>query len=219
MNDIKATDYMSEAPLYPSDYNTQNNQTPYSKNNSNQSNSTNQVNQKQPYSGRGNGINVTYRTPCRCWIYVMICHCFFLIIFGTTIFFIMMSQKISIWICLIPHTFTLIGLLIGIFGTYGTSINVDPYFGIITITDRKLFCCRKRKVQINELQQIIVENYVFHGYEYDSNYSRIIFKLVDGKEVKGFDILDDNSKEGRNAYAILKSGVPQNIAFGGNLAY
>ena len=62
-------------------------------------------------------------------------------------------------------------------------------------------------------------HYVFHGYEYDSNYSRIIFKLVDGKEVKGFDILDDNSKEGRNAYAILKSGVPQNIAFGGNLAY
>ena len=109
----------------------------------------------------------------------------------------------------------------GIWFIFGTYINVEPYFVIITIKDPKLFCCfnKKRKIQINQLQQVIIESYVSHSGEHDWNYSKIIFKLVDGKEVKGFDIMDETKKEGRNAFLILRSIIPQNIVFGGNLTY
>ena len=222
MTDYTTQNNTNSAPLIPpltSDYNTPNSQTPFSQNNANQNQSSIKVNQQQPYAG--NGISVTYRTPCKCVIYIIICHSLFLIILGTTIFIIMFSQNVNILIYLFPLIITLIGLLMGICNTLGTSINVEPYFGIITITDKKLFCCfnRKRKVQINQIQQIIVESYVSRGDEYDYNYSKLMFKLVDGKEVKGFDMFDDDKKEGRNAFVILRSGVPQNIPFGGNLAH
>ena len=47
----------------------------------------------------------------------------------------------------------------------------------------------------------------------------LIFKLVDEKAVKRFDMMDDKKKEGRNAFLILRSIIPQNIVFGGNLTY
>ena len=152
MIDYTTRNNANPAPLFPlltSDYNTPNNQTPFSQNNANQNQSSIQ--------DSGNEISVTYRTPCECVVYIIICNSLFL----------MFSQNEDILICLIPLVITLIGLLMGIYITLETSINVEPYFGIITIKDKKLFCCfnRKRKVQINELQQIIVESYVSYGEE------------------------------------------------------
>ena len=120
---------------------------------------------------------------------------------------------------LIPFFIALIGFILGV-TTLETSINVDLYLGIIAITDTKFFCCfnRHKKVQINELKQIILESYASHK-KHNPHYSKLIFKLVDGKEVKGFDILDENKREGRNAFEILRNVFPKNIPFEGNLTY
>ena len=65
MTDYTTIDTTNPAPLYPpSDYNTPNNQIPFSQNNANQNQPSIQENQQQPYADNGNSF--TYRTPNGC---------------------------------------------------------------------------------------------------------------------------------------------------------
>ena len=59
----------------------------------------------------------------------------------------------------------------------------------------------------------------YFPYDESLGRSRVTFKLLDGKEVKGLEIDDESKKEGRNAFLMLRNNLPQNIPFGGNLAY
>ena len=217
MTDYTTINTTNPAPLYPpSDYNTPNNQIPFSSNNANQNQSSIQLNQQQPYDDNGNIF--TYTTPFGCSACLTLFLSISTLTGGTLLFFNMYFQDTDKLKWIIPFFINLIGFFLGI-TTLKTSIKIDLHSGIIEITDTKFFCCFNghRKVQINDIKQIILKNYL-KSVENGNNYnSKLIFKLVNGKEVKGFDISDDHEKEGRNAFEILRNVLPKNIPFEGNL--
>lgn len=207
---------MNTDPYYQpltNDYNTPlNNSTPY---NSNQNQPSIQVNQ----SCNNNGSNIVYKSPCNAGIVMMGICSIFVLLFGGSIIFMMLYQGIKIYFCLIPLIFFLIGLAMLIFGNMGSSISIEPYFGTIIITKKKFLFCfnRKKIIQFNEIQQVIVESYMSHGEEDDYPYFRVKFKLKDGKEIEACSDSNDHG-EGRKAFEAIKNALPQNIPFGGDLA-
>ena len=219
MADYPSQNNTNTAPYYQpltNDCNNSNNSTPYSKNNENQNPLQIQENQQNISKDKGNN---TYTTPkdscyyfCECIIYGLI---FLGFIVSLTLFFIEFHPS-----CLGALFLSLIGFFIGlILPPNSYSINIDTYLGIITITVRKFFSCfnKKKKIRIIDIQQVIVESYF--PYDESLGRSRVAFKLLDGKEVKGLEIDDESKKEGRNAFLMLRNNLPQNIPFGGNLAY
>ena len=179
----------------------------------------------QPYNS--SGTNASYRTPCNC-IMGTIVVIFFLC--GVGVFSMMFFIGISsgelgiIFSAFIPLIFAVVATVMGTVCSLYYSINVEAAFGTITIYKKKMcFCCNKKEtIQVNELQQVIVQtdystNYEINGVHY--NAFEIIFKLNDGREVKGCSGVIDKNGEGRRAFVVMRNALPQNIAFGGNLAY
>ena len=81
-------------------------------------------------------------------------------------------------------------------------------------------CFRRTKLQINDIQQVIVQigdstSYKINGIPY--NAFEIIFKLNNGREVTGCSGVIDKDGESRKAYDIIRNTLSQNIKFGGNL--
>ena len=85
------------------------------------------------------------------------------------------------------------------------------------------FCFSKQEVvQIKDLQQVIVQTDITTRYKkYRGRYYsfKVIFRLSDGREVKGCSEIIDKNGEGRRAFRIIRNALPSRIVFGGNLAY
>ena len=171
--------------------------------------------------------NAHYKTPCNC-IVGCICVAFFIVGIGASA--LMISTGISvgnseqILFGLIPLVFTSVAVILGSCISLYFSIDIENSFGTIIIKKVKLFFCFSKKeiLQVNDLQQVVVQTdysttYEINGVHYDA--FEIIFKLNDGREVKGCSGVIDKNGEGRKAFNIVRSALPQNIAFGGNLAY
>ena len=171
--------------------------------------------------------NAYYKTPCNC-IVGFICVVFFIVGIGVSAFMIYTGissgNSEQILFGLIPLVFTLVAVILGSCISLYFSLEIENSFGTIVIKKVKLFFCFSKKeiLQINDLQQVVVQTdysttYEINGVHYDA--FEIIFKLHDGREVKGCSGVIDKNGEGRKAFNIIRNALPQNIAFGGNLAY
>ena len=175
----------------------------------------------------GPGSNVTYTTPCNC-ITGAIVTIFF--IFGTTFFIVLIALAISngdgkfVLISLFPLVFSIVATVLGSKFNLCASITVDHYLQTVVIKSKKMCCCYSGSniIQISEIQQVIVQIDQTTSYRINRvNYNafEIIFKLVNGREVRGCSGVINKNNEGARAASILRNGLPSNIPFGGELCY
>ena len=169
----------------------------------------------------------TYKTPCNYSNGFMVTIFF---IFGVGFFSFMIAIGISnvqsqaILLAFIPLIFVVVATILGSCISLYVIINISSTSGLIIINKKKMcFCFNKQEcVQINDLQQVIVQTdtttrYTECGERYYS--FEVIFRLSDGREVKGCSGIIDKDGEGRRAFQIIRNALPQRIVFGGNLAY
>jgi len=173
------------------------------------------------------GSDVTYRTPCNC-IVGFIVVIFFIVGVGVFSFMIVngisTGQTQTILMAFIPLIFSVVATILGSCISLYVIINISATSGLIIINKKKMcFCFSKQEVvQINDLQQVIVQtdyttHYEINGVHYDA--FEVIFRLSDGREVKGCSGIIDKNGEGRRAFQIIRNALPQRIVFGGNLAF
>ena len=169
----------------------------------------------------------TYKTPCNYSNGFMVTIFF---IFGVGFFSFMIAIGISnvqsqaILLAFIPLIFVVVATILGSCISLYVIINISATSGLIIINKKKMcFCFSKQEVvQINDLQQVIVQtdyttHYEINGVHYDA--FEVIFRLSDGREVKGCSGIIDKDGEGRRAFQIIRNALPQRIVFDGNLAY
>jgi len=169
----------------------------------------------------------TYKTPCNYSNGFMVTIFF---IFGVGFFSFMIAIGISnvqsqaILMAFIPLIFVVVATILGSCISLYVIINISSTSGLIIINKKKMcFCFNKQEcVQINDLQQVIVQTdtttrYTECGERYYS--FEVIFRLSDGREVKGCSGIIDKDGEGRRAFQIIRNALPQRIVFDGNLAY
>ena len=175
----------------------------------------------------GPGSNVTYTTPCNC-VTGAIVTIFF--IFGTTFFIVLIALAISnqdgkfVLISLFPLVFSIVATVLGIKYDLCASITVDQYLQTVVIKSKKMCCCfsKTNVIQISEIQQVIVQIDQTTSYRINRVYYNafeIIFKLGNGREVRGCSGVINKNNEGARAASILRNALPPNIPFGGELCY
>ena len=175
----------------------------------------------------GPGSNVTYTTPCNCIIGVIVTVFF---IFGTTFFIVLIALAISnqdgkfVLISLFPLVFSIVATVLGIKYDLCASITVDQYLQTVVIKSKKMCCCYSGTniIQMSEIQQVIVQIDQTTSYRINRVYYNdfeIIFKLVNGREVRGCSGVINKNNEGARAASILRNALPPNIPFGGELCY
>ena len=215
MADIQNNYYITPTPtstqLYPltNDDHTPNKEDQSPKTNDDQNQSPVQVN--QPCTDNGINNN-TYKTPTES---VIISTSIFLILIGFSYTLFMALFELPIAPIIFTNIITVFGILMGCSVIF-TSIKVDPYFGTITIMNKRflLFCCNiKQKLQIDRLQLVNIER-----DPKKKTLIRITFKLIDEKEIK-VEINDRNGEESKKIFLFLRNNLPQNIAFSGELTY
>ena len=171
--------------------------------------------------------NATYKTPCDYSNGFMVTIFF---IFGVGFFSFMIAIGISnvqsqaILMAFIPLIFVVVATILGSCISLYVIINISSTSGLIIINKKKMcFCFNKQEcVQINDLQQVIVQTDTTTRYKEcgERYYSfEVIFRLSDGREVKGCSGIIDKDGEGRRAFQIIRNALPQRIVFDGNLAY
>ena len=127
-------------------------------------------------------------------------------------------------ISLFPLVFSIVATVLGIKYDLCASITVDQYLQTVVIKSKKMCCCYSGSniIQISEIQQVIVQIDQTTSYRINRvNYNafEIIFKLVNGREVRGCSGVINKNNEGARAASILRNGLPSNIPFGGELCY
>ena len=171
--------------------------------------------------------NVTYKTPYNCIvglfvaIFFIVGVCLFLYMIATGI---SSGQTKSILLAVIPLFFAVVGTILGSCISLYVIINISATSGTIIINKKKMcFCFSKQEVvKINDLQQVIFQtdnicHYQISGTHYNS--FDVIFRLSNGREVKGCSGIIDKDGEGRRAFLIIRNALPPRIVFGWNLAY
>ena len=175
----------------------------------------------------GPGSIVTYSTPCNCIIATVTT---FFFIMGSSTFILMIALAIAnqdgkfVLISLFPLFIIVFVTVLGSKFNLCTSITVDHYLQMVIIKSKRICCCfsKTNTIQIGEIQYVIVQidhktNYNINGVNY--NAFEIIFKLVNGREVRGCSGVINKSNEGARAASILRNALPPNISFGGELCY
>ena len=173
------------------------------------------------------GANVNYKTPCNCIVGTLVVIFFtvgiaasaFMIVNGAT-----SGETKMILFGFIPLIFSAVATILGSCISLYWIISIQPTLGKITISRKKIcfFFSKVEIVNINDIQQVIVQtdystSYEINGVHY--NAFEVIFKLADQREVLGCRGVIDKNGEGRKAFTIIRNGLPQRIAFMGNLAY
>ena len=169
---------------------------------------------------------VEYKTPCNCIVGTIVV-IFFIVGFGLFGFMLVLAitgGSIPIFVVFFPLIFGIVSIILGSCFSMNYIIEIDNSVGTIIIKSKKMcFCLNKSNIiNINEVRQVVVKidpttNYEINGVHY--NAFEVIFQLVNGQEVKGCSGVIDKNGEGRRAAGIIRSGIPQNIPFSGDLVY
>ena len=169
---------------------------------------------------------VEYKTPCNCIVGTIVV-IFFIVGFGLFTLLLVMAisgASIPFFVVGFPLIFGIVSIILGSCSSLNFIIEIDNSVGTIFIRSKKIFfCCNKSNIiNINEVRQVVVKidpttNYEINGVHY--NAFEVIFQLVNGQDVKGCSGVIDKNGEGRRAASIIRSGIPRNIPFAGDLVY
>lgn len=191
----------------------------------NYQNSPTPIQVNQPVNSYGS--NATYKTPCNCIVGTIVV-IFFIVGVGISALMVFLGisnhdVKLAL-IAFFPLIFAIVATILGSCISISVVLEISATLGTIVINKKKMcFCFSKQEiVQINDLHQVIVQtdlstNYEINGVHY--NAFEVIFKLSDGREVKGCTGIIDKNGEGRKAFQIIRNALPSRIGFGGDLAY
>ena len=94
-------------------------------------------------------------------------------------------------------------------------ITIDKELGIIDIYSKKIFCCcnKKRIIEFNIIEQISIKTITSTNSQKGENSDdafEVIFKLYNGRNIKGISGFDNNY-EGKRIFRIFRDDLPQNI--------
>ena len=151
---------------------------------------------------------------------------FYLIGIGALVGFILLGiyTDSSFWIFMILFPLFLI-VLSSVFScaiTLYNSIIIDYELGLIITKTQKFFCClsQTNSIGLIEIEQIIIQiNQNIH-YSNDGVYYNcfdVIFKLLNGNEIKGIDGLIDKKNESGKVIDFIKKNIPKTIPISGDL--
>ena len=169
---------------------------------------------------------VEYKTPCNCVVGTIVV-AFFIVGFGLFGFMLVLATSggsIPFYVAGFPLLFGIVSIILGSCISMNYIIEIDNSVGTILIRNKKIFFCfnKSNVININEVRQVVVKidpttNYEINGVHY--NAFEVIFQLVNGQDVKGCSGVIDKNGEGRRAASIIRSGIPRNIPFAGDLVY
>ena len=162
---------------------------------------------------------LTYRSPIIYQMSIIFVICF-IIGFGLSCFIIYISihnKKFKFLFYLIcSFMFLIISVVIGIKFNFYLNIKIDTDLGIVYIKTIKLFFFNKKsnKIEIKNISQVSIiidplKHFQINYEHYDC--FKIIFKLLDGKEISGNTLVKEPFIEGNKVYDILKISLPKNI--------
>ncbi len=95
----------------------------------------------------------------------------------------MRTGEMPVYISFFTFFILIVGYIPGSLMTISTKIHIDNSTGIITITERKTFCCFNvsLKIQINKIEQAFIKQI---EHDRSCNIHHIISRLLDGHEIK-----------------------------------
>ena len=151
---------------------------------------------------------------------------FYLIGIGALVGFILLGiyTDSSFWIFMIffPLFLIVLSTIFSCLITLYNSIIIDYEVGLIITKTLKFFCClsHTNSIGLIEIEHIIIQinpniHYSNNGVYY--NCFDVIFKLLNGMEIKGIDGLIDKNNESGKVIDFIKKNIPKTIPISGDL--
>lgn len=184
-------------------------------NNSSKSNILNNTN---------NGMYI-YSSPFNCFAFSMVFSLFSIGI-GLFIVFIVLGihNDLGFWLFMLflPIFLIVLSIIFSCVISLRDKIVIDLKTGLInTKTQKFLFCFgQKNTFSLIEIEQVIIQvNPNLHYMENEISYDcfDVIFRLLNGKEIKGASGIINKNNECKKVIDFMKKGIPQNIPINGDL--
>ncbi len=123
-----------------------------------------------------------------------------------------------------PLLFIIIGFGLNCLTVLYYTMEIDSSLGVVKLCARKNFCCfaTKHTIEFKDIQQVIVQtdntsHYYINGVHYFT--FEVIFKLINGNEIKGCKGIIDKDGEANKVIQILRRALPQNLHIIEDLAH
>ena len=171
------------------------------------------------------GNKVTYKTPFNHTLCFLVCIFLIVGIFVSTFNIIDGIITGNLLMALgggiPPLIFPIIAIVLGSIYSLYFIITIDTNLGIITIYSKKIFCCCNKKhiIEFNIIEEISIQTDASINFlkgENSDDTFEVIFKLYNGRNIKGISGIDKNG-EGNEVFRIFRDALPQNIPINGNL--
>ena len=173
------------------------------------------------------GNKVTYKTPFNSILCFLVCAFLIVGIFASSFNIIdgIITGQLprALGGGIIPLFFPITAIVLGSIYSLYYIFTIDTNLGIIDIYSKKIFCCcnKKRIIEFNIIEQISIQTdastkFLIGGTSY--NAFEAIFKLYNGRNIKGISGIDKNG-EGNEVFRIFRDALPQNIPINENLTY
>ena len=175
-------------------------------------------------SNTSNGMYI-YSSPFNCFAFSMIFSLFSIGI-GLFIVFIILGihNDLVFWLFMLflPIFLIVLSIIFSCAISLRDKIVIDFEKGLIyTKTQKFLFCFgQKNTFSLIEIEQVIIQvNPNLHYTEDEIAYDcfDVIFRLLNGKEIKGASGVINKNNECRKAIDFMKKGIPHNIPINGDL--
>ena len=164
-----------------------------------------------------------YNSPFNCFSFSII---FSLLFLGIILFavFIILGIDSDIWLFMlfIPIFLIILSIIFSCVLSLYDTIIIDLELGLITTKNNKFLFCfgQKHSFGLIEVEQILIQ--INQNINYSKNYISyncfdVIFKLLNGKEIKGIIGLIDKNNESQKIIGLLKKTIPSNIPINGDL--
>ena len=166
-----------------------------------------------------------YSSPFNCFAFSMIFSLFSIGI-GLFIVFIILGihNDLVFWLFMLflPIFLIVLSIIFSCAISLRDKIVIDFEKGLIyTKTQKFLFCFgQKNTFSLIEIEQVIIQvNPNLHYTEDEIAYDcfDVIFRLLNGKEIKGASGVINKNNECRKAIDFMKKGIPHNIPINGDL--
>ena len=163
-----------------------------------------------------------YKSPFNCFSFSMI---FSMFLLGIVLFiaFIILGINSDFWLFMlfIPIFILTLSLIFSCVSSLYDTIAIDLELGIITTKNNKFLFCfgQKQSFGLIEIEQILIQinnNIDFSQNDVHYNCFDVIFKLLNGKEIKGIIGLVDKNNESQKIIEFLKKTIPSNIPINGD---